>query len=58
VEATANGSRPVEPPTFLSVGTGGLRDHARCEFYCCVGEGVGKPDCRRRCRENCREQMP
>ena len=34
---------------------GQMGDQARYEVYCRVGGGVGEPDCRHRCRQNCRQ---
>jgi len=39
--------------TPCSVGTGRRCDQARYEFRCRVGGGVGEPDCRHRCRQDC-----
>ena len=40
---------------LLSVGLGGWRYQARREFDCRIVEGVWGPDCRHRCRQNCRQ---
>ena len=42
-------------PNLLIVGTGRWYDQARYEFRGRVGGGVGEPDCRHRCRQNCRQ---